>query len=130
MILVDTSIWIELIRGKMVLSEEQLESVAVCGPIIQEVLQGLDDSIKGQAFRDNFAEVTVIGDPVTQDLFVQAAEIYLVGRRNGYTIRSSSDCLIAAIAIRSGYTVWHRDRDYEHIAKFTRLATKADWGVQ
>ncbi len=38
-----------------------------------------------------------------------------------HTIRSSTDCLIAAIAIRNGVPVWHRDRDYDVIAKFTAL---------
>jgi predicted nucleic acid-binding protein len=36
-------------------------------------------------------------------------------------IRSSADCLIAAIAIANGIPVWHRDRDFATIARFTLL---------
>jgi predicted nucleic acid-binding protein len=40
-----------------------------------------------------------LSDPVPEAVFLQAAEIYRQGRQKGYTIRSSTDCLIAAIAI-------------------------------
>jgi predicted nucleic acid-binding protein len=55
------------------------------------------------------------------EAFLEAAEIYRSGRRRGYTIRSTVDCLIAAIAIRNGVTVWHKDRDYDSIARYTAL---------
>ena len=54
-------------------------------------------------------------------LFLEAAEIYREGRRRGYTLRSSIDCLIAAIAIENGIPVRHRDRDYDAIGRYTRL---------
>jgi predicted nucleic acid-binding protein len=54
-------------------------------------------------------------------LFVAAAEIYRQGRRRGITIRSSTDCLIAAIAIDYGIPVWHRDRDFRAISRYTAL---------
>jgi predicted nucleic acid-binding protein len=31
------------------------------------------------------------------------------------------DCLIAAIAIRNSVPVWHKDRDYSLIARYTPL---------
>jgi predicted nucleic acid-binding protein len=31
------------------------------------------------------------------------------------------DCLIAAIALDNGATIWHRDRDFDNIAQFTNL---------
>jgi predicted nucleic acid-binding protein len=37
------------------------------------------------------------------------------------TIRSSIDCLIAAIAIENRVPVWHRDRDFSAIATYTAL---------
>jgi predicted nucleic acid-binding protein len=37
------------------------------------------------------------------------------------TVRSSVDCLIAAMALRRGITVLHRDRDYSNLAKVSAL---------
>lgn len=42
MILVDTSVWIELLsKGRLrAIPDEDLLRIATCGPIVQEVLQG------------------------------------------------------------------------------------------
>jgi predicted nucleic acid-binding protein len=64
-----------------------------------------------------------LSDPIPRALYVEAADIYREGRRHGLTIRSSLDCLIAAIAIHHKVPVWHRDRDFGSISKFTRLQT-------
>jgi len=123
MILVDTSIWIELLTGKprYVLREEDLLRFVTCGPVVQEVLQGLRPGLQSDAFRTAFMAIPVIGDPVPLGMFVSAAEIYRQGRRRGITIRSSADCLIAAIAIDHGIPVWHRHRDFSAIARYTGL---------
>lgn len=123
MILVDTSVWIELLNGKLGarISEEQLLNFATCGPIVQEVLQGLRSTPQGEAFREMFLSLPFLSNPLPLNLFVSASEIYRLGRTKGHAIRSSTDCLIAAIAIKNGVPVWHKDRDYEAIAKFTAL---------
>ena len=36
----------------------------------------------------------------------------------GITIRSPLDCLIAAIAIESKVPAWHRERDFNGIARY------------
>jgi predicted nucleic acid-binding protein len=51
---------------------------------------------------------------------------FRLGRRKGCSIRSSTDCLIAAIAIDNQLPVWHRDRDFSAIAAFTSLEV-LDW---
>ena len=123
MILVDTSVWIELLNGKLnkrLVSEDLLRFVT-CGPITQEVLQGLRLDAYTDGIRQAFLAIPCLCDPIRLDTFLEAAEIYRHGRRNGYTIRSSTDCLIAAIAIENSVPVWHRDRDFRFIAKYTRL---------
>ena len=47
--------------------------------------------------------------------------LYRAARRAGLTVRSSVDCLIAACAIRHGFTVLHRDRDFPVLAKISPL---------
>jgi predicted nucleic acid-binding protein len=61
-------------------------------------------------------------------LFVAAADLYRQGRRRGITIRTSTDCLIAAIALENGATIWHRDRDFDKIAQFTNLKVQTAFG--
>ena len=123
MILVDTSIWIELLATKPrnAIREEDLLRFVTCGPVVQEVLQGLRPGLQTDAFRTAFLAIPVLCDPLPLRLYVSAAEIYRLGRRRGITIRSSADCLIAAIAIDHGVPVWHRDRDFSAIARYTGL---------
>ena len=123
MILVDTSIWIELLNGRRGagLGEEDLFNFATCGPVVQEVLQGLRDHPAAAVFRKAFLALPVLGDPLSVDTFQAAAEIYRQGRLKGYTIRSSVDCLIAAIAIEGQTPVWHKDRDFDILSRFTPL---------
>jgi len=123
MILVDTSIWIDLLAVKPwhAIREEDFDRIVTCGPIVQEVLQGLRPGPQSDTLRKAFLEIPVLSDPVPLDLFVSAADIYALGRRRGLTIRSSVDCLIAAIAIEHGIPVWHKDRDFHSIARYTSL---------
>jgi predicted nucleic acid-binding protein len=125
MILVDTSIWIEMLAGKQRFSirDEDLPRFATCGPVIQEVFQGLRPEPAAAVFREAFLALPVLSDPIPLTLFLAAADIYQQGRRRGVTIRSSVDCLIAAIAIANRVPVWHRDRDFGAIARYTALET-------
>jgi predicted nucleic acid-binding protein len=125
LILVDTSIWIELLNGRLgsTVSEEDLFNFATCGPVVQEILQGLRDNSEGAAFREAFLALPVLSDPLPVGVFKAAEAIYHQGRSKGYTIRSSVDCLIAAIAIEHQTPVWHKDRDFNIIARYTALRT-------
>ena len=123
MILVDTSIWIQLFSKKNPhqVSEEQLAQIVLCPPVIQEILQGIREDVVQAAIKNALLAFPRIGDPVTLNDYLLAADIYKTGREKGYTIRSSTDCLIAALAISSKIPVWHKDRDFDFISKFTSL---------
>jgi len=51
----------------------------------------------------------------------EAARLYFVCRRKGVTVRSTIDCLIAAIAIEHKALLLHDDRDFDAIARYTKL---------
>ena len=124
MILADTSIWIELLNGRLakeIAVDDLLLRLVTCGPIVQEVIQGLRAGPERDSFRLAFLAIPCLSDPLPLHRFLSAAEIYAQGRRRGYTIRASADCLIAAIAIENRIPVWHRDRDFAVIAKYTDL---------
>src|SRR5258706_1164710 len=104
MILADSSLWIDLlIDPKRVPSAlKTLTDFVTCGPIVQEVLQGLNESNPlAPGFREVFLDLPRLSDPLPFELFLDAARIYSEGRRRGLTIRSTTDCLIGAIAIRN-----------------------------
>jgi predicted nucleic acid-binding protein len=124
MILVDTSVWIELVAGRIrPMRGTDLANVATCPPIVQEVFQGLKPGPASDAFRDSFLALPLLSNPVPLDPYLSAADIYRQGRRRGLTIRSRADCLIASIALHHGVPVWHRDRVFESIARYTALET-------
>lgn len=122
MTLVDTSGWIEIARGRLdpPPRARELLGFATCGPVLQELLQGLDE---GSAFVEDFLSLPGLSDPMPLRLFRAAAAIHRAGRSRGFTVRSSVDCLIAAVALEHGLAVWHRDRDFDQISRFTGLRT-------
>jgi predicted nucleic acid-binding protein len=122
-ILVDTSVWIDWLsdRPRIGLRPDDLQDFATCGPVVQEVVQGLWPGVESDVIRQAFLAMKRLSDPIPIDHFLTAAEIYQLGRRKGFTIRSSVDCLIAAIAIEHRVPIWHQDRDFTAIARFTAL---------
>jgi predicted nucleic acid-binding protein len=125
MILADTSVWVEFLRGNLGrgIKEDTMFQVVTCGPVIQEVIQGLRPVPESSDFENRFLALPRLCDPLPLRIFTEAAAIYRQGRRKGYTIRSSTDCLIAAIAIDNKVAVWHKDRDFDTIARYTALET-------
>lgn len=128
MILVDTSVWIEVFRARDPLDLEalvSLDDVTTCLPIVQEVLQGFRSEAAFRVARDAMLSFPVVESPLERGLFEEAVGLYRAARRRGRTIRSSVDCLIAACAIRHDLTVLHRDRDYAVLAGVSGLRERA-----
>ena len=125
MILVDTSIWIAFLRGSFGrrVGPDETSDWATCSPILQELFQGVPEGPGFRRLQSEIEGLPLLGDPVSRSTFLHAAEIYRLGRRTGITIRSATDCLIAAIAIENGVPLWHLDRDFDAIARVTALQT-------
>lgn len=122
LVLVDSSVWIEQIRSKGVLERHvDFASIVTCGPVVQEVLQGILDGKVYETMRDTFIEMPKVEDPLSFETFLEAAKTYRTLRSKGFTIRSPNDCLIAACAIRNNVQLLHADRDFDVIARFTML---------
>ena len=127
MVLVDTSVWIEVFRKS---SRVQLESlvdfdeIVTCLPVIQEVLQGFTAEPAFLRARESMLAFPIVEAPLGRDVWLQAVDLYRSGRRLGLTIRSSVDCLIAACAIRHQLEVLHHDRDFGAIARVSPLRAR------
>ncbi len=130
MILVDTSAWIEFLRDTddPVVAElaEAIGSgteVAITEPIIMELLAGATSPQLEHSIGALVNGLPVV--PVDGELdYRAAAQLSVASRRNGHPIRSLVDCLIAAVALRRGLTVLHRDRDFEFLAQISPLRTQ------
>jgi predicted nucleic acid-binding protein len=124
MYLVDTSVWIEVFRKARpfdLASFADLEETATCLPVIQEVLQGFRDPAAFRIARESMFSLPIVESPLRDVIFEEAAGLYRQARRQGLTVRSGVDCLIAACAIRNGLVVLHRDRDFSLLAQTTPL---------
>jgi len=128
MILVDTSVLIDLFKGENNKPVKALKEViqnnipySITSLVFQEVLQGARDK-KEFALLNRYLSCQKFlypKDAITT--YKKAALIYFNARKHGVTIRSTVDCIIAQIAIENKALLLHNDRDYTYIAKFTEL---------
>jgi hypothetical protein len=125
-VLVDTSVWIEFLRGTgspahLFVREQVGVGLATTEPILMELLAGAASGQQTEA-----AEKLMLGQHWVQVQpaldYRAAADIFQAARASGHPPRSLQDCLIAAIALRTRTTVAHRDADYTYIAAVTGLA--------
>ena len=123
MYLVDTSVWVDFLRGsdtsQVAILKDLLDGDDVVGiaPIIlQEVLQGADSDARFAKWRKYFEGLCCFApaDPLASH--ISAAQLYQACRRAGKTPRSSNDCLIACIAMEHGLVLLQNDRDFTIIA--------------
>ena len=127
MILVDTSAWIEYLRGtgsrvhrkvrELLETEQPLASTEV---VVMEVLAGARDDLhlerlRRLLFRCEFLPLAGLSD------YEDAAALYRQCRRAGKTLRSLTDCLIAVVAMRANAELIHADRDFDTIARHAPL---------
>ena len=127
MVLVDTSVWVEMLRKARPLNLEShvdLDDVVTCLPVVQEVLQGIDREDHFRAARDAMWALPIVESPMRQEIVEDAVELYRRARRAGITVRSTVDCLIAACAIRHDLTVLHVDRDFSQLARISQLSER------
>ena len=127
MVLVDTSVWVEFFRKPSRLDlEETLDTdeIATCLPIVQEVLQGFRDERAFRLAREAMLSFPVVESPLRSEVVIEAASLYRAARRAGLTVRSGTDCLIAACALRNGLAVLHHDRDFDLRGRVSGLETR------
>lgn len=126
-ILVDTSVWVDFLKGADSrerralhrLIEEEAD-LALTGIILTETLQG----IRGDKEFDEVKESLLafpLYPPKDFETYLKAADIYRDCRKRGKTVRKTVDCLIAAICLEHDLILFHKDRDFDHIADCTEL---------
>ncbi len=118
--LVDTSVWIQWLRGRETPQTLMLDSLldeadAWFAPVIlQELLQGARNEANARRLRAEFADQPMLMPSVQTHL--AAGDLYARCRWHGVTIRSPHDCLIATLAIEHQTMLLQDDRDFARIA--------------
>ena len=120
-VLVDTSAWVDFLNGFASPAADALaellqgdDDVCTCGIVVAEVFQGLHRDQGRDSIRRSFEDMTFLEPPGIR-LYLRAAGLYRALRERGTTVRSTVDCIIAAIAEDSGCELLARDRDMDAI---------------
>ncbi|MBK6853585.1 MAG: PIN domain-containing protein [Burkholderiales bacterium] len=120
--LVDTTVWIDLLRGRTTPAVARLKSLLARGEaqiapvIVQELLQGATDARSLDTLSQRFTALPMLEPRAGGMTHADAGRLYARCRWAGITIRSPHDCLIAQTAIERGVGLLHDDRDFEFIS--------------
>ena len=133
MVIIDTSVWIDYLRGGSTSEtlwldrELQRQPLGLTDLILCEVLQGTRDLVFPQV-RSDLLKFHVFSNWSTR-LALAAAQNYRTLRRRGYTVRTTIDCLIATFCLEEGHALLHLDRDFDlfefsHAGMIVKLAPR------
>ncbi|MDQ3661983.1 MAG: PIN domain nuclease [Actinomycetota bacterium] len=127
MIVVDTSVWIDVINEvetpEATRCVELLEGgapVALTDVIFTEILQGFRTEQEASRVERRLRAFPLLRLETLDD-FGLAARLYREARRAGVTVRKTLDCLIAAPCVRESVPILHSDDDFDRLASCTQL---------
>ncbi len=127
MIVVDTSVWVDVINevetpatARCVELLSDGAPVALTDVIFTEILQGFRKERDANEVEWHLRAFPVLRLETLED-FGLAARLYREARRAGVTIRKTLDCLIAAPCVRERAPILHADDDFDRLASCTQL---------
>lgn len=118
MVIVDTTVWVDYLRGEELPHVEWLERelgrqrLALTDLNLCEVLQGVRDDRMFAEVQRELTKLEVFSTGGVQ-LATVAAENYRVLRAQGRTVRKTIDCLIATLCLMERHALLHNDRDFD-----------------
>jgi len=126
-VLVDTSAWIELLRDTKSSAARELERlitdnapIFTTGVVVAELLRGCDTERDAAGLAESLHEWPAL-EPRYPQTYEHAARLARDARRAGKAVRSTIDCLLAALAIENKLAVLHHDRDFERLSQMSKL---------
>ena len=127
MIAVDSSVWIDQLRGNLSSQTQWLGKhvraggvIAVTDIVYTEILRGARTDAEVAAIKLGIQRAEILRLSEIAD-FEHAADLYRRARSAGKTVRNISDCMIAAVCIREGVPILHDDADFDRIADVSEL---------
>ena len=122
MVLVDSTVWIDLLRKSETQPVRLLHRLidageaAVAPVVVQELLQGATHEVAFGKLHGYFTAIPTLGADNPVELHVAAGRLYARARWRGITPRSPHDCLVAATAVHKDVLLLHDDQDFERLA--------------
>ena len=129
MIVADTSVWIDYVKGIDAPHTNILDYELVCNRVITgdiiivEFLQGFKNDreyLIAKQIMDNLEYRDFLGKEVA----IQAANNYRKLRKLGITVRKTMDVIIATFCIENGFSLIHNDRDFDPMEELLGLVVK------
>ena len=127
MVIIDTTVWIDYLRGIVSKetawfeSELKRQRFGLTDLILCEILQGVpDENTARRVLRElSLFEIYNTGG---EEMAVAAARNFRLLRQRGRTMRKTIDGLIATFCLRQGFSLLHCDRDYNHFETILGLS--------
>jgi predicted nucleic acid-binding protein len=126
-VIVDTTVWVDYLRGTRNPETDWLDRELGIQPfgltdlILCEVLQGVRSKRAFHRVRREMEKFEIF-ETGGKDLAVAAANNFRTLREKGRTVRKTIDCLIATFCLNNGHFLLHRDRDFDHFEEILGLA--------
>ena len=126
MIVADTSVWIDYLRGidaphTNALDDELQNNRIITGDlIIVEFLQGFRNE-KDYSEAKNIMDALEYRDFVGRDIALKATQNFRILRTSGITVRKTIDVIIATFCIENNFPLIHNDRDFDPMEQYLGL---------
>ncbi len=128
MIVVDSSVWIALLRGQasraalrlQALVENDDDQILVGDLILLEVLQGARDDARAARIERDLRRYPIVA-MLDETVAVRAARNYRLLRARGITVRKTVDMIIGTFCLAGGHALLHDDRDFDPLAEHLGL---------
>jgi predicted nucleic acid-binding protein len=127
-ILVDTSVLIDFLQGAQSRGAESFERIlemrvpfGINEFVYLETLQGCRSERDYKKLKAYLDTQVFYGFKGGRESYAAAAKMYLGLRRNGVTVGSSIDCLIAQTALENDLYLLHGDSDFDRIGEYYPL---------
>ena len=125
--IVDTTVWIDYLRGTANPETDWLDArlgrkpLAITDVILCEVLQGVRDEATAATVERQLLQLHIF-ELSGVELAKAAAKNYRTLRGQGRTVRKTIDCLIATFCLRGDHSLLHRDRDFDAFEELLDLS--------
>ena len=128
MIMVDSSVWIDYFNGQKTSATAQLDlllgvqPIAIGDIILTEVLQGFRKNEDYETAKNLLTSLTIF-ELLGERMALKSADNYRQLRKQGITIRKTTDVIIASFCIENNLPLLFSDKDFIPFVNYMNLVS-------